>query len=324
MIALYKGEDSIQRSQALKAAVDNWLGPKAKDPYSRETIHVEDSSQEESPLDRFFQAAAGNSMFAEQKAIILQGLDKLKADQFEEIIQQLEQAAPETGFFFEAEKLNANLRIAKTIKKLGEIHTFDSPKPWEMAKWLMGRASHHGFRVSPINADYFIELVGSDQHKIENEFNKLRNYDPQAKEITHEMLNEVVVSTNQGNQFEFVKYFATRNIPKALKSLHQIFKSGKNDFEHCIPLNSLLFNHFQALMVTQEQGLEGVPPDTIAKELGKHPFMFKKEDYVGQSKMHSMAKLNNTLIQLAEIDAKLKNGGIRTALQFEIEILQLV
>lgn len=324
MIALYKGEDSIQRSQALMDQVNQWLGPLAKDPYSKEIIHVEDNSQETPPLDRFFQAAGGNSMFAEQKAIVLQGVDKLKADQLEEIISLLEQAPAETGFFFEADKLNATLRFSKTLKKLGKIHNFDTPKPWEMDKWIVARASHHKFKIQMVNAKFFLELVGPDIHKIDNEFEKIRNYAPTAQEVTHEILEEVVVSTYQGNQFEFVEFFAKRNIPKAIKSLHQIFKSGKKDTEFCIPITAALFNHYQALLITQEMSREGASPDSIAKALGKHPFLFKKSDFVGQSKLYHPQKLQANLIALHEIDGHLKSDQIKSGTQFEIAILSLL
>lgn len=324
MIALFKGEDAIARKQALDQAVRSWLGPRADDPYSKETIHVEDTSQEISPLDRFFRASGGTSLFSEQKAVILQGVDKLKAAQLDELTSLFSQENSSTGFFFEADKLNGNLRFSKTIKKLGKVHNFDRPKPWEMGKWLQGRAPHHGFRIDASAADFFIELTGPDQTKLDNELAKLRNYDLNATQITHSMLNTVVVSINQGNQFDFTKFFAQRNVPQALRSLHQIFKSGKKDFDHCIPLTALLFQHFQTLLITRELSEEGQMSDQIAKELNKHPFIFKKEDYVGQSRLHSIEKLQTILIRLSEIDAQLKNGGITSALQYEIELLQIL
>ena len=325
MINLYKGDDAVSRKKALNKDVEKFLGTLISDPFSKEVIQCQDTSSETPALDRFFQSGSGNSMFADKKAIILKGVESLGVNQLKELSNFLKTASETNGYFFEGAKVDARSEFSKTIKKMGEIKDFKAPRDYELPKWAMGRARDFQFKMHESVAKHLIELTGPDIPRIDNEFEKLRNFAPDSSEISIDMIREVVVSNNEGNIFDLINAFGHRNALDFVKNFRLIENASKPGAQLGSSMIVQFMNHVQTLIITNGLLKEGVAPNQIAKEMKIHEYVFTKINNVpAQSAKRPLALLERILVRLSEIDAQLKDGTIRNNLQFETALVAML
>jgi DNA polymerase-3 subunit delta len=320
MIAFYTGEDSLQRNQELEKSCRNFLGDLYNDPFSRILVFADDNSQDEPPIERILKNFQIQSMFAEKKAIIVKNANKLSPTEQNELAANLVSLDDLTALFIEAPKLDGRMDLVKGLKKFGTIFKFEKPKDYQIPDWIIKKCAEHGFSISKDVALYFQEVSGNDTNVLDAEIQKLRIYDKEADRIGIEILDAVVSNQNTGNIFDLQNFFGLRNAPKFTKALNQLL----NNNEHPILITTTLYNHAVKLFRVQYRLSLRQTPDQIAKELGIHPFVFKKNQLGNQAQKASPERLRRVIIRLTEIEAGLKTGLYSEKAEFQLATLAMV
>ena len=259
-------------------------------------------------------------MFAEKKAILVKNANKLTPTEQNELAANLRSLDDLSALFIEAPKLDGRMELGKALKKFGAIFKFEKPKEYQIPDWIIKKCSEYGFSISKDVALYFQEVSGNETNVLDAEIQKLRAFDKEADRIGIEMLDAVISNQNTGNIFDLQNFFGLRNAPKFTRSLNQLLA---ND-ERPILITTMLYNHAVKLFRVQYRLSLRQTPDQIAKELGIHPFVFKKNQIGNQAQKASPERLRRIIIRLTEIEAGLKTGLYAERAEFQLATLAMI
>src|SRR5690242_1020026 len=124
-------------------------------------------------------AAALNAMtFAiGRRFIVVDGVERWKDKELDELVDALAAIPPETTVTFFAREEGRNKapdRLHEAVRKAGgDIRAEQSVKPWELPKWVMARAGELGVELEPDAAKALIRHVGDRQQRLLRELEKL-------------------------------------------------------------------------------------------------------------------------------------------------------
>jgi DNA polymerase III delta subunit len=118
------------------------------------------------------------------------------------------------------------------------------PPEYQMSPWVQNRAPLLFERnISPKDADYFIECVGSDSSTIYSELQKLDVYLPPQKPIDRAAIEAVCGATRLMTQFELAQALGKKDFPRVLEIIDSLYRASVY-----VPLYlSAMFKHFWAM-----------------------------------------------------------------------------
>ncbi|MGO9750408.1 MAG: DNA polymerase III subunit delta [Solirubrobacteraceae bacterium] len=112
-----------------------------------------------------------------RRFIIVDGVERWKDRELEELETSLRTLAPDTTVAFFARedgRAKAPQRLADAVRKAGgDISAEDSVKPWELPKWVLARAREHQLELAPDAARALVAQVGERQQRLLRELEKL-------------------------------------------------------------------------------------------------------------------------------------------------------
>ena len=105
--------------------------------------------------------------------ILAEEVNAWKAPALEPLVSALAAVPPDTVLVLIA-RGKAPAPLAKAVEAAGgEVREHAAPKPWEMPKWVIARASELGLQMDPEAARTLIAVAGSGQQRLVREIEKI-------------------------------------------------------------------------------------------------------------------------------------------------------
>jgi len=191
-------------------------------------------------------------------------------------------------------------KLNKLISKNGKVVVFDKKKPQELVSWVQSYSKENGTDIGKSEANYLVDLCGSNKQVLVNEIIKLANYVENGK-VTKEDIDKMCIKTSEVIIFDLTDSYGKKDIKATLKYLEDLIENKE-------PLQKILImitKHFKSLLLSKialEQG------KSVATELGINPYPAKK--YSDQAKNFSKEELLRIFKELAQLDVDSKVGKI--------------
>lgn len=279
-----------------------------------------------SDIKAILQSLDSSPFFSERNIIIASDLkifqdklsdkDKRDEQQFTDYLA----AMPEYSILilqYHKNKIDKRRKLFKTIDKYGVIVECETLNYWNINDWLNSRLRELNLRFDREAYAYFIEAVKSmDKISLgflDQELVKLTLY-TNEKFINRQTLEQVFSSIPEISAFRLWDSLCDRNISLALE-LYLIQKSAG---VHPLRLLAFLVRQVRQMWQVKTYLNEGQNVKQIASALKLHPFITEK--IVKQTNSFSLAKIEQTLQNLASADYKLKTGSDEPALMENILI----
>ena len=125
-----------------------------------------------------------------------------------------------------------------------------------------------------------------------------------GEKIGKAQIDKIIEKPLDTNIFAFLDAVSDGKVAEAVRIKEQLLSDGLND----IQINSMLFKQIRNLYKTTLLLKKGYSPNQVAEQLGVHPFSAKK--YVSQCRSFKPEYLEKTIIQMAELDYRMKTGRI--------------
>ena len=255
-------------------------------------------------------------MMAERQVIIVKEAQDLSRT-IENLVSYVENPQPTTVlvFCYKYKKLDARKKLAKTIKKTGNV-LFESKKLYDnqVVDWIKKYLSAKNYNIEPKAVMMLVEFLGVDLSKISNELNKLMIVLSNDKVISPLDIETNIGISKDYNNFELRKAISTKQIVKA-NTIINYFK--KNDKVNPIVVTIALLNDlFTKLLLFH--GLKDKSQNNVARKLGVNPFFVK--EYFDAAKNYPMRKVSQIISMLHEADMKSK--GVGASLMAKDDILK--
>ena len=197
------------------------------------------------------------------------------------------------------EENGTNTKLYKLINECGRCVSFEKSKPYEITKWIIENAKKYNVIIDKNNAEYLLEICGTDKVFLDNEINKLANSISEEEKITKELIEKMCVKTSEIIIFDLIDCIGSKNSKIALKYLDELIENK----EPIQKIMIMVFKHFKMLLLAKEALRER---KDVAKELNVKPYPAKK--YSEQSRNFTEQELIKIIKQLAILDVDSKNG----------------
>lgn len=205
----------------------------------------------------------------------------------------------------------------KELVKISQVEEFKLLSEKQLESWIQSRIEKKGGKILPAALLYFIELVGVNLWKYENEIDKLLQFTNGEKSISEQDIEKLVVPVISSNVFKFLDAVSEKNSKKALFELHSIMAEG----ESLMQLFALFIRHIRTFILAKS--LKNPTKDDLVKELKLHPFVAQKT--LAALRKFEMKELKDLYQKCFDIDLGVKTGkisistGNEKALALEIE-----
>lgn len=199
--------------------------------------------------------------------------------------------------FFEENGTNSKLH--KLINECGKCVVFEKDKPYEIVKWILQKASEYNVTIDKSNAEYLIEICGTDKIFLDNEINKLANCVQENSKITKDIIDKMCIKTSEIIIFDLIDCIGSKNTKTALRYLDELIENK----EPIQKIMIMIFKHFKMLLLTKEALKE---KKDVARELNVKPYPAKK--YAQQCGNFTQEELIKIIKELAKLDVDSKNG----------------
>lgn len=324
------GANLLELEESLEEAVGSFLGDRAHDPYAKEVIFADDTQSAVPPLERVFQSMQGSDFFGGgDKAIVIKNFDAMPDDQVVELVQFLKQEPSPHALFIESVKFQRDSKGKAKFrgtgvdwdffKKNAKIQEFPNIPEWGIADWIRKRAGKYSFNLNQENALFFAEVVGTDTHTIDAEFRKLRLFAGESRDLSWEMLDQLLARTGEATFQDLQKYFGLAQRDAFLSQLDRI----ASDRSEWMGVLISLFYHSSTLLRIRELKNQNLAPDEIAKQIGMNAFSFKNKGLLLQSQSRSAPTWKKVMLRLGESTHDIVQGHLNLRSDLELRLLNL-
>ncbi|MFN8407083.1 MAG: DNA polymerase III subunit delta [Sphingobacteriaceae bacterium] len=206
-------------------------------------------------------------------------------------------------FCYKYGKFDKRKRIYKAIDKNGLVFESATIYPDKVAAWIEDFVGQKKYRIQVQALALLAEYLGNDLSKIANELNKLMLSIPSTQEITMEDVQANIGISKAYNVFELQTALARRDVLKANQIIHYFAKNPKSN--PMVLLLGTLNNYFTKIL--RYHYLTDKSPQSLAKELGVHPFFVREYEFAGKN--YSKDQIFRVISHLRESDLKTKGVG---------------
>ena len=164
-------------------------------------------------------------MFVSSRLILASNLAKAKptSEQIDEIISS---TAESTNLVIIDPKPDKRTVMYKKLSKLKGAKEFKNLMGGELIRWVTSEAKGRGAEITTADAKYLADKVGEDQWTLNNEIDKLSNYN---HKITKATIDELAVPSLENNTFVLTEALANKDLSRVLKLYKDIKLQGHAD-----------------------------------------------------------------------------------------------
>ena len=197
-------------------------------------------------------------------------------------------------------KFDKRKKIYKVAEKAGVV--LESAKLYDdkVAPWITAFVNSKGWDIHPQAAAMVSEYLGNDLSKVVNELEKLMLNVPKGQEITVQDIERNIGISKDFNVFELNTALAKKDALKAFRIVDYFAANPRNN-----PIQ-VIFGAMGGYFVKilKYHYLTDKSPQTVARELGVHPFFTKEYDIAARS--YGRRKTFEIIGYLREYDLKSK------------------
>lgn len=260
---------------------------KFKDKHGAISIQSVDGSVPDAPA-KFKASLANSSFFNDIQLVVVSDIfaNPTTAGKIAELLEQYDALNDKQrivvalhGAGKSAAKSPELWKLLADSKNLG--HEFEPLDGIQFENWLKKEAQARGASFSAGAVRQLATLTGGDSWRAINELDKLSNYvrgpasaigSGEAKPITVQHVNELVVSDAESKSFAFTDALGARDRARAFKLLHHELARG----EEVHRILGLVAYQFRTMLMVQDAWSRSKNSNTVAKELGLKPFVVSK------------------------------------------------
>ena len=261
------------------------------------------------------------SLFDDHKKILVKNcnfLDSKKSEDLSVLEKYIENPNPLTDIIFLFnDKVDERKKVVKLFK---DKQSFIYIKPLgykDINAKLISKAKSEGYKLSDNNASYITFASLSNYDIAFMQLEKVMLYYNNPCEIRREDLENLVSQSLDDNNFKFVDAV----IKKDIKGAMQLIKDFKLFKVEPLVLVSLLAREYRLMLFSKYLQNNGVSSFEIAKRLGLQDWQLDK--IVNNSYHYVFEDLEDKLLELLELDYKLKSNNIDKYLALELFVLAI-
>jgi DNA polymerase-3 subunit delta len=240
-----------------------------------------------------------------------------KAEELHSLIDYLRRLPPTTDLVFVETELLPKRHPLLDLAGPGAQY-FAAPGKDNLPGWIVRRAKEHGAVIEPSAAGLLARLVGPELRTLNNELEKLALYVAGQRPIQRADIELLVPYTEEAEQFGLANAIGQRDARRAYDQLRKELDEGSQP----MAILGSIAAQIRALIEVKDMAEQGMSPLEIANAKGW------RSDFAAKARLKeaanfSMARLEQTLETLLEIDVAIKTGRMDSRLALDMLIARL-
>jgi DNA polymerase-3 subunit delta len=247
-------------------------------------------------------------MMAKRRLVIGKGIDEVKAELLEPLVEYLEDPNPSATLVLVAEKVDVRLRGIAALRKAGYLHVFAPLKDHALSGWLRAEARARKIAIEPDAVSALCELAGPELGRLAQALEQLALYTGGGRAITLDDVEELVVETRARNVFELTKAIGAGDVPRSLALLANMLRNR----EPPLRIEFMLARQLRQVWRAKELLAAGAGRPEIAAAVGINPYFL--DDVLVPARRMSQATLARAFERLYVADQGLKSSKLEPEL----------
>ncbi|MBV9240380.1 MAG: DNA polymerase III subunit delta [Acidobacteria bacterium] len=229
----------------------------------------------------------------------------------------LSNPSPSSVVVIVADELNGNRKSSKLLKELCSTVEFELLSDGELLKWATKEFNNLNAEVLPAVVQLLVAKVGGDLHRLNNEIKKLAAAAMPSGVITEELVESLVATSRELDNFAFTKFLVAGKGGKAISTVKKILDDGT---EPVVLLGSISFTYRQLLTAKDlmERGLDR------RQVVGSLRLRYSdQEPFLAAARRTKLSSLTQAIRDIAKTDIAIKTslGGSTSGARMQIEML---
>lgn len=253
--------------------------------------------------------------FADRRVILVEnsGMFKNKAEQMADYLGRLPDYL--VLIFVESE-VDKRSRTFKAVQKNGYAAEFAEQTEETLTKWVLGRISRAGKRITRQDMEHFLSMTGSDMINIDSELEKLLAYTMDRDVITRADIDAVSAPQISNQIFDMVRAVTEHQQKAALNWYYDLLALK----EPPMRILYLLARQFNQLLQIKEMQAAGLPNRDIASKIGMPPFAVSRSS--GLCRRYSTDQLRQIVAECVQTEQEVKTGHLDDTISVEMLIVK--
>jgi DNA polymerase-3 subunit delta len=328
------GEEPFLVQELLRQFREKALDPTAID-FNYDQLRGEEVDPEEVLL-----IAKTFPLLSPRRLLIVLNADQIKDDR-EAFLSYLENPSETTTLVFVAAKPDMRKKLFTTLKKKGVVMTCSPLYDNEVPQWIAQEGRKRALHFSKEALWYLKEHLGNDLFSIQQEIEKVALHLSDAekkepstdtgtspagadsfvrlgeKEISSEMVQQVIGDGRSHSIFEFVGAVGEKNVKGAFKILTALLAEG----EHPLFILTMLMRQWRMMAIAKEGIQSGKAESVIGKKVPMPPRLLTP--FFQQLKGWKSEEIRKAFDLSLAADSQLKGGRQSPSFVMEALILDL-
>ena len=303
MINLLHGNDEFSSNQFLKGIVEQ----KNISEFDLNVVDTNDLTE-----NKFKENICTISLFGTNRLIIfnylLSKINSTKEKNWENFINiLLNKPSTNEVVFFEKEEINLKKNYFAKLNDICQITLSNIPTgrgSWDLnRKWIIERQKKYNLHISNEGINKLVELLGSNYRYIDNELQKLSNYNPDGN-INISDIEIMVSGIKEDSIFALIDSIMVKDNFKASQLLDNLIEQGNSFFN----IINMIARQVRLILITKDLLKLKVDNSDIKRQIQiSSDYAFNK--IITQSKESDEVRLKNSLRLLLDIDVDIKSGN---------------
>ena len=246
------------------------------------------------------------------RLIVVEGVERWKAEDADVVIAYLERPAPENVLALVADAPPKAATLLAAAEKSGKVLRFDVPKPRDPSVWVRGEFERLGVRADVDAARALVEIVGDDVVELASEVEKLATW-AGGEQVGRLEVEALAVPTSETFVWALTDAWGARDVSGVLRACETLLERRTRE---PFGIAAALAGYVSRVRAAQALHGEGIGTAEIAKRLRIKEYPARKA--VQHAGNYSRDELDAAVVRLATLDAALK-GASRLAPELELE-----
>jgi DNA polymerase III delta subunit len=172
---------------------------------------------EELPAGRLMDDALTPSLFTQNRVLIVTNAEKITKSRME-ALTELQSVAHSSLRIVLA---TSSRKSVETWARVFPVVEIDTPKPAEVARWLMDR-----YNLAPEIARHLVDTIGTDLYQLHTEMEKLQTYVGNARPIEVRDVDVLILRSEQFGPFELDDALLAKNYKRCVQVIGAMLDEG--------------------------------------------------------------------------------------------------
>jgi DNA polymerase III subunit delta len=235
--------------------------------------------------------------------VLVDDVGAWKAPELEPLTKVLADMPPDTVLVAIA-RGKALKQLCKAVEAAGgEVREYAAPKPWELPKWLVGRAHELGLQLDQEAAKELIGLVGTSQQRLSRELEKLGLSAHPRTNVTTADVEELAARDAAPQAYDLADALVAGDLKATLALAEELEAHGERPGRLVYPVVRRLRDVHRAAALLDQ----GVPESKVGEALKAPPWLVKKT--VARAKQADRAALERAICIFADLEIDMRGGG---------------